>query len=118
MSARLRPFALIVGGAALLPLCAVGQETPGEASYQRVCSKCHDKGKSKTPAGRGAPRLGDARAWESRIEKGIDSIYQKVISSKHGKADDDQHEDLKNFRQDLTDQQVRAVIEYMFEQVP
>jgi cytochrome c5 len=99
------------------PAAVRAQEHPGEVHYRRVCSKCHDKGKGTTPAGRGAPRLGDARAWESRVAKGIDQIYKKVIGSQHGKADEP-HDDLKNFRADLSDEQVRSVIEYMFEQVP
>ena len=40
------------------------------AAYQTSCFACHASGAA------GAPLLGDAEAWESRLEKGMDALNE------------------------------------------
>jgi cytochrome c5 len=45
----------------------------GEAVYTAVCAACHATGAA------GAPKLGDAAAWGSRITKGYDTLLKHAI---------------------------------------
>lgn len=45
----------------------------GEHYYQRSCASCHDSG-----AG-GAPLLGDATIWKSRIDQGMETLVNHAI---------------------------------------
>ena len=42
--------------------------------YQTSCNACHGTGAA------GAPMLGDAGAWEARMEKGMDALMSNVIN--------------------------------------
>ena len=102
-------------------LCAPGvraTDTDATAAgrYRRTCAECHDKGKSKRSDARGAPRLGDARAWESRVGKGRDALYRRLLAEPHGR---DLAEDRRSeWRGRLTDADVGDVLDYMLEQLP
>ena len=90
----------------------------GEKHYERVCSDCHQKG-AKNKLAKGAPRLGDRRAWESRVAKGADNLYSKMMSAKvHGKEEDAVWQTTNPFiwREDLSDAQIRQALEYMLQQ--
>ena len=45
-----------------------------DSNYSKSCATCHAAGVA------GAPRLGDAAAWEPRLAKGIDVLYNSVIN--------------------------------------
>lgn len=45
----------------------------GEHYYQRSCASCHDSG-----AG-GAPVIGDATIWKSRIDQGMETLVHHAI---------------------------------------
>jgi len=45
----------------------------GEATYKQTCATCHAIGLA------GAPKLADISAWEPRIAKGLDVLYQSTI---------------------------------------
>ena len=89
----------------------------GEQHYERVCSDCHKKGATNNLA-KGSPKLGDRRAWESRVKKGFDTLYGNIIKAKiHGKGDDAVWQKTNPFiwREELTDEQIREALKYMFE---
>ncbi len=44
-----------------------------EYNYNMSCATCHNAGVA------GAPKMGDTAAWESRITKGMDALYDSVI---------------------------------------
>jgi len=46
----------------------------GDATYKKSCATCHDIGLA------GAPKLADIPAWEPRIAKGIDALYEGAIN--------------------------------------
>lgn len=45
-----------------------------EDNYNKSCATCHAAGIA------GAPKLGDLAAWEPRLAKGIDTLYNSAIS--------------------------------------
>lgn len=97
---------------------AVEGPDAGETHYERVCSDCHSKG-AKNKLAKGAPRLGDRRAWESRVSKGADVLYAKMMKAKvHGKEDDVVWQTTNPYiwREDLNDAQIRQALEYMLQQ--
>jgi cytochrome c5 len=87
-----------------------------EQQYRQTCAECHDKGKAKRPDARGAPRLGDARAWESRIAKGREAMYRKLLTGPHGRENPQPKK--QEWRGDLIDNEIGNVLDYMLEQLP
>mgnify|MGYP006159198659 CR=1 FL=1 len=65
------------GDCAAATTTAVASSNDGggaEANYAKACATCHAIGIA------GAPKLGDSAAWQPRIAKGLDSLYQSVIN--------------------------------------
>jgi len=62
--------------------CAAGLTLPGAADgptdpetvYTTFCSACHNTGLNN------APKLADAEAWEPRVAKGIDALYESAVN--------------------------------------
>lgn len=48
----------------------------GEQVYKTVCASCHNSGAA------GAPKMGDAAAWSSRIGKGYDGLLSSLLKGK------------------------------------
>lgn len=48
------------------------------AVYDRSCRSCH------TISGTGAPLTGDAAAWQSRLDKGMDTLVDNVVNGYGG----------------------------------
>ena len=77
--------------------------TDGEMIYNNVCQACHVSGAA------GAPQLVAAQ-WEDRLQQGEDTLVQHAINGIGAMP-------AKGGRSDLTDEQVRASVEYMLDQV-
>ena len=99
------------GGAAMAPGGAPGgadtvaaQAMSGDEVYTQACAACHTTGVA------GAPKLGDAAAWSTRIEQGIDTLVGHAINGYQGAAG---YMPPKGGRMDLSDDAVRAAVEYM-----
>jgi cytochrome c5 len=75
----------------------------GEMIYNNVCAACHTSG-----AG-GAPKL-VAAEWEGRLDKGMDAVIANAIAGFMG---DKGLMPAKGGRNDLSDEQVQATVEYM-----
>lgn len=71
-----------------------------KGTYQSACFACHGTGAA------GAPKLGDKGAWKSRIAQGMDTILDHAIKGFKGMPP-------KGGRGDLSDDTVKAVVEYM-----
>ena len=76
----------------------------GEAAYQRACGICHDRSADHSAA-RGAPRLGNVAAWESRRKYSVTQLAKTVMSPNAGKT--------RMPTGDLTLEEVQAAIAYM-----
>jgi cytochrome c5 len=75
----------------------------GEMIYNNVCAACHNTG-----AG-GAPKL-TAAEWENRLEQGMDTVISNAIAGFMGEKG---LMPAKGGRNDLSEEQVKATVEYM-----
>jgi cytochrome c5 len=92
-----------LGCAALLPCLALAQApaNPAKAVYDTSCSACHSTGVI------GAPKFGDAAQWGPRAARGIDALVKSAI------AGTPKGMPPKGGRADLSDAQIRGVVEFM-----
>ncbi|MEE4383852.1 MAG: c-type cytochrome [Pseudomonadales bacterium] len=79
---------------ALTPAAAEGGLS-GEETYNTYCVACHAAGVA------GAPKYGDAEAWEPRLAKGIETLYESTynglnIMPPRGTCSQCSDEDLRN----------------------
>ena len=119
----MKAFSLILTLALFFTLTACNQETPapinpkpaldaankaadlasqnaGQRIYQTSCASCHDSGML------GAPKIGDQKAWAGHTEHGMEHMVGNAISGV-GKMPP------KGGNMKLSDQEVRAAVEYM-----
>jgi len=82
--------------------------SPGEATYNKVCFACHAQGIA------GAPKTGDAAAWEARIAQGNDTLYKHAIEGFTGQAG---MMPPKGGAVDLSDDDVKAAVDFMVKAV-
>jgi cytochrome c5 len=81
----------------------------GPQVYNAQCHLCHG-----APGVGGAPVFGDAEAWQPRIEKGMDTLYDHAL---HGFQGDAGFMPPKGGRVDLSDDEIEAAVQYMVDQV-
>lgn len=77
----------------------------GPQVYNDACLVCH----GGAGVG-GAPVLGDAEGWTARIAQGNDILYQHAIEGYTGESG---FMPAKGARMDLSDEEVRAAVDYM-----
>ena len=76
-------------------------ERTGQQIVKAQCSKCHEKGVG------GAPRIGDHAAWAPRLKDGMESAVRSAIRGHGGMP-------ARGGLAELTDNEVRAAVAYMF----
>jgi cytochrome c5 len=70
-----RPVALaVILGIAAPVAHAQSRELTGRQVVEMSCISCHGDGRD------GAPRIGDAKAWEKRVPKGASNVAPAVIA--------------------------------------
>lgn len=115
---RIRPFGQVYlpgeESAAEAPQVAEAEHAePVEAAmsgpqvYNEACIACHGSGIG------GAPIIGDAAAWEARIAQGADTLHEHAIVGFTGSAG---FMPAKGARMDLSDDEVKAAVDYMVEE--
>lgn len=80
------------------------QLAQGEQVYNSTCAACHATGVA------GAPKLGDKAAWAPRIAQGEQVMFQHAKAGFQGKTG---FMPPKGGNPALTDEQLRAAIDYM-----
>ena len=73
---------------------------PDMAKYDKSCKVCHDSGAA------GAPKTGDAAAWEPRMAKGMEVLVASVNNGLNAMPP-------KGMCFDCTDAEYTALIEYI-----
>ncbi len=73
------------------------------ANYQQICFACHGTGAA------GAPIVGNKDAWKPRIATGMDALYNSALHGKNAMP-------AKGGRTDLSDAEVKAIVDYMVSQ--
>ena len=71
-----------------------------KAIFDTVCTACHTTGAA------GAPKVGDKAAWGPRIAQGKDALYKSALGGKNAMP-------AKGGNPSLSDDQVKAVVDYM-----
>ena len=89
---------LLAIGMTLFAAGALAQ--PDMAKYDKSCKVCHANGAA------GAPKTGDAAAWEPRMAKGMDVLLASVNNGLNAMPP-------KGMCFDCTDADYTALIEYM-----
>lgn len=89
--------------AAALLIALPANAADGEAVYNKTCKMCHGSGMM------GAPKTGDSAAWTDRIAKGEETLYHNAING-IGKMKP------KGGKKSLTDEEVKAAVDYMVAQ--
>ncbi len=79
---------------------AIAADDAGKKTYDGACGVCHAAGIA------GAPKLGDAAAWAPRIATGKDALYSTSLRGKGAMP-------AKGGRADLSDEDVKAAVDYM-----
>jgi cytochrome c5 len=93
---------------------AVAAPTPvatvmtGPQVYNAACIVCH-----QPPGTGGAPPIGDVAAWAPRIEQGMDTLYMHALQGFQGSAG---YMPPKGGRVDLSDDEIRAAVDYLLEE--
>jgi cytochrome c5 len=88
---------------AMLGLVSVAQAADGQKVYQQACFACHATGAA------GAPKLDDKAAWKDRIAKGNETLYKHAIEGFNAMP-------AKGGRADLSDDDVKAAVDYIVSQ--
>ena len=87
------------------PAAAAGAaKLSGKDVYTAACFACHGTGAA------GAPKSGDKAAWSARIAQGNSKMYSNAIKGFTGKAG---VMPAKGGRADLSDDAVKAAVDYM-----
>lgn len=73
-----------------------------EQIYNTYCMACHTTGAA------GAPKIGDAADWNTRMEKGIDTVYSHAINGFNAMPP-------KGTCADCSDDEIKATIDYILE---
>jgi cytochrome c5 len=79
----------------------------GPQVYNAACIACHGPGIA------GAPKVGDAAAWQARIAQGTATLYEHAINGFTGSTG---FMPPKGARMDLSDQEVHDAVDYMVSQ--
>ena len=84
------------------PAAAAAGGGSGEAVYTKACLACHSTGVA------GAPKVGDAAAWEPRLGQGMDGLVTNAIKGKGAMPP-------KGGQMSLSDDDIKSAVEYMLE---
>jgi cytochrome c5 len=84
---------------------AVVGSNGAESNYNKTCATCHNAGIA------GAPKFADAEQWESRIVKGMDTLYASSINGMPPGMP------AKGMCFSCSDDELKAIVDYMVEAV-
>jgi len=83
---------------------ALPRARSGEQIVKAQCAKCHQPGEG------GAPKIGDMAAWIPHLKQGLDAAVRSAIRGHGGMP-------ARGGLADLTDQEMRSAVIYMFNPV-
>ena len=97
-------FVLSSSNADEVKLAQLSEGFNPEQKYMASCFACHSTGAA------GAPKVGAGMSaeWEPRLEKGLDAVVQNAINGVNTMP-------AKGLCFDCTDEDIRAIVEYMID---
>jgi cytochrome c5 len=90
----------VIFAAAVAAFAMSAQAAPNMEKYNKSCSVCHAAGVA------GAPKVGDAAAWEPRLAKGMDALMASVKNGLNAMPP-------MGMCMDCTDEEYAELIKYM-----
>jgi cytochrome c5 len=75
----------------------------GQLIYRQACAFCHGMGIA------GAPKIGDAAAWNARVAQGMNTLYASALQGKNAMP-------AKGGNPALADSEVKAAVDFMVTQ--
>ncbi|WP_416308729.1 c-type cytochrome [Neptunicella sp. SCSIO 80796] len=99
---RIKPVGQVTVAGAVEETAASSGPRSGEDVFKASCFACHGTGAM------GAPKKGDAGAWEPRIEQGEDVLIKHALSGYNAMPP-------KGTCGDCSEDEIKAAIEYMIE---
>ncbi|KAF0808601.1 MULTISPECIES: c-type cytochrome [Alcanivoracaceae] len=90
----------LLAGFALMFMAVGASAATVQERYDQSCTYCHSTGAA------GAPKTGDQAAWESRMEKGMDTLVKHVKEGFKAMPPG-------GMCSDCSDEEYRALIEHM-----
>ena len=106
---RIKPFLallIISSGMAGLSACSSGPEAEAPPAYVNSCMTCHGEGIG------GAPITGDKEDWQRRTSKGMAKVYANAINGFEGATG---IMPARGSRTDLSDEDIKKIVDYMVE---
>jgi cytochrome c5 len=91
------------GSATLASAGEAGPQDPVQV-YNTYCVACHGSGANN------APILGDAAAWQPRVDKGVETLYGSVINGFNNGA-----MPVKGLCMGCSDADLQSVVDYMLD---
>jgi cytochrome c5 len=91
---------VVAAGLFVFALSATAADRKPEDIYPKTCALCHAN------AGTGAPLAGDAKAWEPRLAKGIDTLVTHATNGFNAMPP-------KGMCFDCTPDEFKALIQFM-----
>ena len=105
----MKKMLLITASVALMGVVSTANaEGAGEKTYKMACFACHGTGAA------GAPKLADKAAWQDRIAQGSAKLHEHAIKGYKGKTG---YMPPKGGRMDISDDDVKAAVDYMVSSV-
>lgn len=89
-------------GTAVASAGGSGSGKSAKEVYDTYCMACHTTGAA------GAPKLGDAGAWEKRLEAGIDQVYANAIKGINGMP-------AKGLCSSCSDEDIEETVDYIID---
>ncbi len=104
MSERLAPAGEVVleKDVPSAPVAAASGPRSGDEIYNSKCTACHSTGAA------GAPKVGVAADWESRLAQGMDTLYANALNGVRGMP-------AKGLCMDCSADEIHAAVDYMVE---
>ncbi|WP_461482525.1 c-type cytochrome [Porticoccus sp.] len=102
MAERLAPAGEVVleKDVAAAPVAAASGPRSGEEIYNTKCTACHGTGAA------GAPKLGSADDWSSRVAQGMETLYSNALNGIRGMP-------AKGLCMDCSADEIHAAADYM-----
>lgn len=97
---RIQPVARVEIQKAVAP--SDGKPRSGETVYNTICKVCHETGVA------GAPKAGDKAAWAARIATGAEALLKSAANGKNAMP-------ARGGAADLTDDELKAAVDYLIE---
>jgi cytochrome c5 len=101
-------LAAAAAAAAAVPAGAAAAPLTGPQVYNAACIACH-----AAPGVGGAPPLGDKEQWAPRIATGMETLYMHALMGFQGTKG---FMPMKGGRPDLSDDEIKAGVDYLVEQ--